>query len=139
MTRPRCATPALARRGLTLAAAGAIAALIARAPTIAARLNAVKLPAGEARSALDAGRLVVLDVRTGRERAGGMIPGALATSWRRPEVPGKHGAVLVVCSHGGRSLAATIGLRRRGIDARSLRGGMRAYERDDSAVDLSHH
>lgn len=138
MTRPRCATTAIARRGLTLAAAGAIAALIARAPTIAARLHAIKLPADEARSALDAGRLVVLDVRTDRERAGGMIPGAVATSWRRPQLPGEHGEVLAVCSHGGRSLAAAIALRRRGIDARSLRGGIRAYERDGGAVDLAH-
>jgi rhodanese-related sulfurtransferase len=78
--------------------------------------------------------VVVLDVRTSRERAGGAIPGAVRGSWRDPRAPAA-GPVLVVCSHGGRALIAARTLRAAGVDARSLRGGMRAYRRAGLPLD----
>lgn len=127
-----------ARRVVRLAAARGAAAPIAKARAIAARRDALKLPAAEAGLALEDDRMIVLDVRTARERAGGMIPGAIATSWRRPEVPAEDRDVLVVCSHGGRSLSAACRLRRRGVRARSLKGGMRTYVRGGGRVSRDH-
>ena len=89
---------------------------------------------------LDAGeRVVVLDVRSREEHeawsiAGSVnvpLPDVLAGKWRPPE-----GApVVTVCAHGVRSARAAAHLAERGVDARSMAGGMVAW---NSVYDLAH-
>lgn len=58
--------------------------------------------------------------------------GPVAARVTRPEDawgPGRAGPVLVICSHGARSLVATTRLRRMGVAARSLTGGENALRR----------
>ena len=69
----------------------------------------------------------VLDVRTRWERRRHPLAGAIPAELRHPEraVPSDTDEVLVVCSHGGRSLIATRRLRHLGVRARSVAGGER--------------
>ncbi len=120
---------------LALIALNSAGAIFAIAPAMPARWDALKTPAADAWPPVDRDRVVVLDVRTARERASGTIPGAVVTSWRTPVVADAAGEVLVVCSHGARALSAVRTLREQGIDARSLSGGMSAYRRDGRPVD----
>lgn len=120
---------------LALIALNTAATIFAIAPSMPAGWDDLKTSAAEVWPAVNRERVVVLDVRSARERAGGMIPGAGTTSWRDPVVPGDDREVLVVCSHGARSLSAVRTLRDQGVDARSLTGGMRAYRRGDLPVE----
>jgi len=120
---------------LALIALNTASAIYALAPSMPARWDALKIAAADAWPAVERDRVVVLDVRTTRERAGGMIPGAIVASWRHPVAPGDDREVLVVCSHGARALRAARTLCDRGVDARSLSGGMSAYRRDDRTLD----
>ncbi|HEX8160058.1 MAG TPA: rhodanese-like domain-containing protein [Solirubrobacteraceae bacterium] len=120
---------------LALIALDATAATFALAPAMPARWDAVKTPPQDAWAAVDRQLAHVLDVRTARERASGAIPGAITASWRHPVVPDDDRRVLVVCAHGARSLRAVHTLRRRGIDAHSIAGGMSAYRRANLPVD----
>lgn len=89
-----------------------------------------RMSPADAWSACEHDDAIVLDVRTPRERSAvGSIPGATAASWRRPAAPPHDGPVLVVCSHGARSLFAARRLRAAGVDAHSIRGGMAAHGR----------
>ncbi|MHB8718396.1 MAG: rhodanese-like domain-containing protein [Candidatus Dormibacteria bacterium] len=106
-------------------AANALAALYAIAPALSRRLDAFKVDGAAAWAELQAGRLVLLDVRTEAERRGGRIPGSVDDVGAvRRGLP-----VAVVCSHGGRSLAATRRLRARGMAASSVAGGTKAWRR----------
>lgn len=118
-----------------LIALNTASAMLALAPSMPARWDALKTPVADAWPAVDHSDTIVLDVRTPRERAGGMIPGAVVASWRHPVGPGDGREVLVVCSHGARALSAARTLGDRGIDARSLSGGMSAYRREGLPLD----
>ena len=120
---------------LALIALNTASAIFAIAPAMPARWETLKTPPAQALAAIDRGDVCVLDVRTGRERSSGMIPGATVASWRRPVVADREGVVLVVCSHGARALQAVRTLRAQGIDARSISGGMSAYRRDGLPIE----
>jgi len=73
----------------------------------------------------------VLDVRQPEEYDAGHVPGArlipLSEVARRVgEVPAE-GRVYVICLSGSRSAKATEFLRRRGVDARNVAGGTKAW------------
>lgn len=112
-----------------LIALNAAAAIFAAAPAMPARWEERKTSACDAWSAVELDRAVVLDVRTARERASGVIPGVVATAWRHPVAPEDGRDVLVVCSHGARALLAVRTLQAQGVGARSVGGGMKAYRR----------
>jgi rhodanese-related sulfurtransferase len=87
------------------------------------------VPEVEVRAVADQARL--LDVREPAEWACGHIPGALhipmqEVKARLPELAGD-GPLVVVCKVGGRSGAITGLLRRGGLDAVNLSGGMVAW------------
>jgi rhodanese-related sulfurtransferase len=75
-----------------------------------------------------AGGAVVIDVREPYEYAGGHVPGAklvpLGSLWAHTAgLPGDE-PVYIICATGNRSLTAARLLARRGVDARSVAGGM---------------
>ena len=75
--------------------------------------------------------MAVLDVRETYEWVAGHAPGAIhiplgELPGRTEEIPS--GRVLVVCHVGGRSAHATVFLRRQGVDAVNLTGGMAAWQ-----------
>ena len=75
--------------------------------------------------------IAVLDVRESFEWDAGHLPGAIhiplgELPGRTDEVPS--GRVLVVCHVGARSAHATAFLRRQGVDAVNLTGGMAAWQ-----------
>jgi hypothetical protein len=106
-----------------LVAANLMVVLFALAPAMPEGWDRLKI------GPRDALLTTVLDVRSDVERRNGVIPGAV-TSLPDGDPP----PVTVVCSHGGRSLLATKRLRDRGVDARSLAGGMRAWRRGGGPV-----
>jgi len=105
--------------------------LFAAAPAAPRRWQALKVDAAEAERELETGHAVLLDVRSRRERRADPRTGATATSWWRPEAAA--GPAVVTCSHGGRSLVAARRLRAQGIEARSVAGGTRAWNRPSMA------
>lgn len=107
------------------------------APAMPVRWDALKAAPHEAWDMVEFDQAVLLDVRTARERASGVIPGAVAASWLRPAAPEGDHNVLVVCSHGARALYAVRALRAQGLAARSIRGGMNAYSREDLPLERS--
>ncbi len=103
----------------------------AAAPALPTRFDRLKAEPGEGQAATARGELV-LDVRSSWERIRHPVPGTVAARVTRPEDalgPGRAGPVLVICSHGARSLVATTRLRRMGVAARSLTGGETALRR----------
>jgi len=102
------------------------------------RFRRFRLSAKEAHRRMASGeKFMVVDVRTGPEHRGpdGRIPGAVLMPLRefrekgrdlvsRSELP-----VLLVCSHGVRSMAALAMVAGRGAEAYSLSGGMKAWNR----------
>lgn len=79
---------------------------------------------------------MMLDVRTKTEFKGGHVPGATHVSleslgqredWIARQA--KDRTVLVICRSGNRSARATHHLRRLGLDALNVRGGMMAWQR----------
>ena len=102
-----------------------LAGLYALAPALPRRIDDLKIGAASAWAAQQRGGAILLDVRTPAERKRGRIPGSV-TDVRaiRSRTP-----VAVVCSHGGRSLAATRRLRAAGIVAHSVAGGTTAWRR----------
>ena len=92
----------------------------------------------EAKTLIDQGA-VLLDVRTAGERALACIPGSIhipitELGQRWTELP-KGKIVVTHCHHGVRSLFAANMLRKQGIDARSMNGGIEQWSRDiDSSV-----
>lgn len=103
----------------------------AAAPALPTRLDRFKAEPGEIQTATARGELV-LGVRTGWERISRPVPGTIPASVAHPEDAlgsGPAGPVLVICSHGARSLVATKRLRRMGVAARSLTGGEHALRR----------
>ncbi len=95
----------------------------AAAPSAPRHLDELKADPG----GVGASDVTVLDVRAGWERRRHPLAGALPANLLHPEqaLPGDAADVLVVCSHGGRSLVATSRLRRLGVRARSVAGGER--------------
>jgi rhodanese-related sulfurtransferase len=91
----------------------------------------------EAAAALETGASLV-DVRTDAEWASGRAAGArhvpLTEITRHTER--LNGApVLVICRSGSRSSRAAAALRRAGVDAKNVRGGMLSWERSGLPVD----
>jgi rhodanese-related sulfurtransferase len=75
---------------------------------------------------------VLVDVRQRHELASGMAKGALhipvaSIDARSAKLEGEH--VLVICRSGSRSGRVAAALRRRGIDALNVKGGMLAWSR----------
>ena len=107
----------------TLLAANIVVIAWAAAPSGPRHLDELKTDPG----GVGLSDATVLDVRTGWERRRHPLAGAVAADLRHPEraVPGDADEVLVVCSHGGRSLMATRRLRHLGVRARSVAGGER--------------
>lgn len=85
---------------------------------------------GSASERVRKGEAVLLDVRTGDERRRGTIPGAVHIPLRelnlRSEELRRFGAkeIICFCQSGSRSLSAASRLRRRGLKASSLDGGI---------------
>lgn len=89
----------------------------------------------EARRRVDSGEAVLVDVREPEEWEAGHAPGAL----HRPlgildpaEFVGR--SVITTCRGGGRGSRAAEALDEAGVDAVSLRGGLRAWEQDGGAI-----
>jgi len=87
----------------------------------------------DALAGLSAGRLVLVDVREGSERARGFAPGSrhlpLGELERRlGELPSDR-PVAFICQSGRRSAMAATAARRAGLDAHNVTGGMNAWER----------
>lgn len=88
-----------------------------------------------ARRRLDAGEAVLVDVREPGEWDAGHAPDAL----HRPlgtldpaEFEGR--SVITTCRGGGRGTRAAEALTEAGVDAVSLRGGLRAWSEDGGAI-----
>lgn len=88
----------------------------------------------EAREEVEAGRAILLDVRSAESHAKGSIPGALhiprrELAKRLNEVP-KGKTIIAYCSDIGcqASLKATIELRRSGFDAKHMVGGIKFWQ-----------
>lgn len=88
----------------------------------------------EAREEMEAARAVILDVRSPESHAKASIPGAihiprreLGTRWK--ELP-RGTTIIAYCSDIGcqASLKATIELRRNGLDARHMVGGIKFWQ-----------
>lgn len=95
-------------------------------------------PAAAAAGAAD-GTLVLVDVREPHEFAAGHAPGARHVPLSR--LPGELDAlaragtpVAFVCASGMRSARATRMARGAGVDARNVKGGMLAWQRQDLPV-----
>ncbi|MDX2116025.1 MAG: rhodanese-like domain-containing protein [Planctomycetota bacterium] len=90
----------------------------------------------------DAGSVLLIDCRTAREHAVARIEGALLVTLQEMEARAEEIAeaaagreVVVFCHHGVRSLSAVELLRRAGVGARSMAGGIDAWSlRVDPAV-----
>ena len=89
----------------------------------------------EARRRIEAGEAVLVDVREPEEWDAGHAPGAL----HRPlgtldpaEFDGR--SVITTCRGGGRGSRAAEALTDAGVDAASLRGGLRAWSADGGAL-----
>lgn len=92
----------------------------------------------EAAEMADAGGAVLIDVRTSREFKGGHAPGAKHISLASLEqqmarIPLDR-PVLAICQSGNRSGRAVAMMRHAGIDARNVKGGMRAWAGADLPV-----
>ncbi len=92
------------------------------------------IDATEASRRLDAGEIVLVDVREASEWRHGHAPRArhvpLATVTRQLDALARHGKpVAFVCRSGHRSGAACRAARSHGIEAFNVRGGMPAWER----------
>lgn len=100
------------------------------------KLPSVNVP--QARDLLDSGA-VMLDVRDNNEWNAGRVPGAVhvplnqvgAQAARR--LP-KGRIVIVACRSGSRSRSATRMLREKGIEAYTLSGGLRAWDREGQRI-----
>jgi len=91
----------------------------------------------EAAEAMNAGRLVLYDVREGRERAQRFVPGSRhlplgQVKARLHELP-RDTPLAFICETGRRSALATATARQRGYDARNVKGGMTAWTGADDA------
>ena len=92
----------------------------------------------EALAGHQAGRLVLVDVREGSERARGFAPG----SWHLPLSELRHRVgdlpsdrpVAFICQSGRRSAMAATAARRAGLDAHDVSGGMTAWEQQGLAI-----
>jgi rhodanese-related sulfurtransferase len=88
---------------------------------------------GEALAGHRDGRLVLVDVREGGERARGFAPGSrhvplAELKARLGELPADR-PVAFICQSGRRSAMAAMAARHAGLDARNVDGGMIAWER----------
>ena len=100
------------------------------------KLPSVNVP--QAREYLDQGA-VMLDVRENNEWNAGRVPGAVHVPFAQVGTQAarrlpKGRIVIVACRSGNRSRSATRMLRERGIEAYSLSGGLRAWEREGQRI-----
>jgi rhodanese-related sulfurtransferase len=89
-------------------------------------------------AALADGGAQLIDVREGYERATGHIPGsrhiALGELAAEAETIDRERPVIFHCHVGSRSLMAAQAFRQAGFDARSMAGGMEAWEQEGRPV-----
>ncbi|MHC5112126.1 MAG: MBL fold metallo-hydrolase, partial [Planctomycetota bacterium] len=95
---------------------------------------------GEATELMESQKVSVLDVRRATEFAGGHMPGATNIAHTRlaarlDEVP-RDAKLLVNCLAGARSACASAYLKRAGYDVINLKGGMTAWEKATTAVEI---
>ena len=85
----------------------------------------------DAHQELEAGRVILLDVRTDDEWAAGHAPGAthMRLDALRPDALPADAQVVAVCLGGGRSAQAAEALQAAGVPVRNLTGGMNAWAR----------
>jgi rhodanese-related sulfurtransferase len=95
----------------------------------------------EALAGLQAGRLVLVDVREASERARGFATGSqhlpLGQLKRRLRELPTDRPVAFICQTGRRSAMAATAARRAGVDARNVAGGMIAWERHNLETETS--
>ena len=86
----------------------------------------------EALVGLQAGRLVLVDVREAGERARAYVPGSqhlpLGELKQRLDALPSGRPVAFICQSGRRSAMAATAARRAGLDAHTVQGGMNAWE-----------
>lgn len=89
--------------------------------------------AQDAHAAVERREAVILDVRERREWKAGHAPGAknipLAALASRSTELAVDRRTIAVCRSGSRSRSATAQLRKAGLDAVNLKGGMRSWQR----------
>lgn len=96
----------------------------------AEQVKAGEVDVAEAARLTDAGLALLVDVREDDEWTAGHVPAALHVplgSLPQTELPTGR-LVLAICRSGNRSAAAAAVLLARGIDARNVCGGMRAWQ-----------
>lgn len=94
------------------------------------RVEVDEVEVAEAARLVDAGLALLLDVREDDEWAAGHAPAAAHVPLGRlaqTQLPTGR-PVLAICRSGNRSATAAAALLARGIDARNVRGGMRAWQ-----------
>jgi len=90
----------------------------------------------ELKARLDAGGIVLIDVRTDREWQSGHVPGALHRPLANLDPTSfQKGPVHVICASGGRSSTATDALVASGIDAVNVLGGTHAWRTEGHPVE----
>ena len=90
----------------------------------------------ELKARLDAGGIVLIDVRTDREWQSGHVPGALHRPLANLDPTSfQKGPVHVICASGGRSSTATDALVAAGIDAVNVLGGTHAWRTEGHPVE----
>jgi adenylyltransferase/sulfurtransferase len=126
----RGSAPAAPAAPVARPAAPKVAEPVAEAESLAR----IEAGAQEVKERIDAGEpVVLLDVRTPGETAGGIIPGAILIPLdeleaRWVEIKDKH-EIVCYCAAGMRSLRAATMLRERGVfNATSLEGGVGAWK-----------
>jgi rhodanese-related sulfurtransferase len=93
----------------------------------------------QAEQDISAGAALLIDVREEWEFRRRRVPGATLIplgqlTLRVDELP-RDRRILIICEHGNRSLSAAEYLRRRGLDAVSIRGGTSAWARANLPVE----
>ncbi len=102
-------------------------------PSLSESLGVSQITPEELKTLLARGEpVVLLDVREADELVAWPFPGSVhiplgAVLQGQPESLPEHRDVITVCSHGNRSAVAAATLGRRGVLARSLRGGLAAW------------
>lgn len=94
----------------------------------------------EAMAGQRAGHLHIVDVREDHERARGSVPGSrhlpLSQLQQRLEELPADRSVAFICQSGRRSAMAATAARRAGVDAYDVSGGMTAWKRKGSDIDM---
>ncbi len=106
----------------------------------AGQVKAEEVDVAEAARLTEAGLALLVDVREDDEWTAGHVPAALHVplgSLPQTQLPTGR-PVLAICRSGNRSATAAAVLLERGVDARNVRGGMRAWQDAGLPVTTDH-